>query len=136
VSLEAVHAFATLAMVGLIWFVQIVHYPLMRRVGAREFVGYEREHTRRTAWVVGPAMLAEAGSAALLLGQRQNAVTIAGAILLAVIWLSTALVQVPLHRTLSIARDEAALKRLVQSNWVRTLAWSARGVLALALMMP
>ena len=35
--LVVAHAAATLFMVGVIWFVQVVHYPLMARVSASEF---------------------------------------------------------------------------------------------------
>jgi hypothetical protein len=50
----------------------------------------------------------------------------------AVAWLSTAFVQVPLHAALpSAAGDERAalIARLVASNWLRTAAWTLRGVL-------
>ena len=52
-----IQAAATLAMVGLIWFVQIVHYPLMAQVGRDSFAHYEASHTARTTWVVAPLML-------------------------------------------------------------------------------
>lgn len=133
--LVAVHAVATFAMVGLIWFVQVVHYPLMAAVGPPGFVDYEREHVRRTGWVVGPLMLLEAGSATLLLWTRPGPASWAGVALLALIWGSTALVQVPLHHRLSVARDEQALRHLVRSNWLRTIAWSARGAVALGLLV-
>ena len=59
--------FATLFMVGLIWFVQIVHYPLYANVGREQFPEYEALHNRMTTWVVGPAMLVELVTAVLLL---------------------------------------------------------------------
>ena len=37
---------STWAMVGLIWLIQIVHYPLFSRVGADQFKLYEQEHQR------------------------------------------------------------------------------------------
>ncbi len=40
----------------------------------------------------------------------------------------------PLHRQLAIAHDPAAIERLVRTNWLRTLAWTARGILALLLL--
>lgn len=55
-----VHLAATLSMVGLIWFVQIVHYPLFAYVGAEKFIAYEAAHARLTTWVVAPPMLTEA----------------------------------------------------------------------------
>ena len=36
-ALLSIHLFATAGMVGLIWFVQVVHYPLFSRVGAVGF---------------------------------------------------------------------------------------------------
>ena len=62
-----VHLTATLVMVGVIWFVQIVHYPLMAQVPRSGFAAYERDHQRRTTFVVAPAMLVEAVTAAMIL---------------------------------------------------------------------
>lgn len=55
------HAGATWFMTGLIWFVQIVHYPLMGAVPGDAFRVYQELHQRRTTWIVGPVMLVEAG---------------------------------------------------------------------------
>ena len=55
-----VNAASALYMVGLIWFVQVVHYPLFQRVGAKDFVPYEQNHQRLTTWVTAPVMLLEA----------------------------------------------------------------------------
>ena len=50
-------------MTGLIWFVQIVHYPLFLRVGADAFRTFSAEHQRRTTRVVAPLMLLEIATA-------------------------------------------------------------------------
>ena len=137
-ALLLVHAGATLAMVGLIWFVQLVHYPLFEFASSRRFVEFAAEHQRRTALVVAPLMLVEMGSGVFLLlappSGVNRALPWAGALLLALIWASTALLQVPLHRRLSEGHDAGSLRRLVTSNWLRTGAWSLRGVLALVLI--
>ena len=130
--LPLAHAAATLFMTGVIWFVQVVHYPLFGRVGAAEFAAYEREHARRTGWVVGPAMLIEL-ALALALAARGGVLAWTGLALLAVIWISTAFVQVPLHRRLERGADPAAQRRLVGTNWIRTTAWTARAAVAAAL---
>lgn len=133
-----VHAAATLYMVGLIWFVQVVHYPLMGAIGNSEFEGYEQRHMSLTTWVVAPPMLVEAATALLLFWFRPTGVSIGlawvGVILLAIIWLSTALLQVPCHETLSKGFDATVHQRLVVTNWIRTVAWSLRGLLALWLV--
>jgi hypothetical protein len=129
------HAAATWYMVGLIWFVQLVHYPLFGAVGERGFAAYATEHQRRTSWVVGPPMLAEAASAAWLVAAPpaglERAPFVVGLALLAVVWLSTALAQVPRHTVLGRGYDARAHQTLVAGNWLRTVAWSARGALVL-----
>jgi phage terminase large subunit-like protein len=127
-------AIATLALVGLVWFVQVVHYPLFARVPRDAFVAYEREHTRRTTWVVVPLMGVEAVCAAVLLVTEAGPLTALGALLVVAIWASTFLVQVPCHRVLERGWDEAAHRRLVRTNWLRTALWSARGAIAVALL--
>lgn len=129
------HVAATWYMVGLIWFVQIVHYPLFGKVGTGGFPAYAEAHSRLTSRVVGPPMLLEASTTILLLFIRPETVPAslawAGAALLAVVWLSTALLQIPRHTTLGSGFDAEAHSSLVVSNWTRTAAWSLRGVLVL-----
>ena len=122
-------------MVGLIWFVQIVHYPLFARVGPDSFTAYSEAHSRLTTLVVGPAMLVELGTAVLLLlfhpPQLPGSVLWLGLALVAAIWLSTALLQVPRHEVLGLGFDALTHRGLVATNWIRTVAWSARGLLVL-----
>ncbi|MBZ0111565.1 MAG: hypothetical protein K8J08_03820 [Thermoanaerobaculia bacterium] len=129
-DLLMIHAAATLAMGGLIWFVQLVHYPLFGLVSEQRFERFAIEHQRRTSWVVVPLMFTEATTAMALLiepppGLGRGLLGF-GLILLVVIWLSTAFLQVPLHRLLTRGRDSSTIHRLVSTNWIRTVAWSAR----------
>jgi len=133
--LLVVHAATTLFMVGVIWFVQIVHYPLFSRVGGAAFAGYERDHVRRTGRVVALPMLLELATAIAAVWVLEDALTWAGLALLAVVWASTGLWQVPAHRRLEDGFDTLIHRRLVCTNWVRTVAWSARGVMACALLV-
>ena len=124
--------FSTFAMTGLIWFVQIVHYPLFAAVGRDQFVAYEGRHTVLTTWVVMPLMMVELGSSIWLAVHPLpgwSGLLIAAAILTALIWLSTFFLQVPQHRILERGFDEAAWRFLVNSNWVRTVLWTARSVI-------
>lgn len=132
-TLTLVHAAAAWFLTGLIWMVQVVHYPLFARVGAAGYKEYQLAHQSLISLIVGPAMLVEAIAATVLLVQRRDPLTIAGAALLALIWLSTALLQVPLHNALSDGFDPAIHSRLVQTNWIRTVAWTLRAFIALSL---
>ena len=72
--------FSTLAMVGLIWFVQVVHYPLFAKVGSAGFTEYEQLHQQRTTLVVAPLMLTEAATACAMLWARPVHVSLPAAI--------------------------------------------------------
>ena len=131
-GLLAAQAIASGMMAGIIWFVQAVHYPLF---GMADAPGYALDNQRRTSWVVLPPMLVEAVAAVWLVVQPPAAVgrgaAVAGLVLVAVLWLSTLAVQMPLHARL--ARDghtPATVAALVRSNWLRTVLWTARALLA------
>jgi hypothetical protein len=132
--LLAAHAFVTLFMTGLIWFVQVVHYPLFACVGKSDFAAYEKQHTQRTGWLVGGPMLLELGLAATLAWSLGSTAAWCGFALISIIWLITAVDQVPMHRRLERGFDQAAHRRLVLGNWVRTIAWSLRGLLAVLML--
>ncbi len=122
------HAFATWSLVGLIWVVQLVIYPQFGAAGRAGFAAYHAGYTRRIAWIVGPLMLAEAATAGMMFWQGERAAWFLVSLgLLAINWLSTALVQVPLHGKLEQGFAEDAWRALVRTNWVRTVAWTARG---------
>ena len=135
--LPLLHAIPTLLMTGVIWIIQVVHYPLYRRVGAEAFADYEREHCARISFVVLPLMVVELACAALLaLSPPRGGESLAwtGLALLAVVWASTFFVQVPCHRVLEGGFDARAASRLVATNWIRTVAWTLRSFVAIALL--
>lgn len=130
-----VQAVASSAMCGLIWFVQVVHYPLFGLLDGEPSKAFATAHQDRTARVVIPFMLAE-GAAAFFLAVWPpvgvpRLVAVIGAVIVAAIWLSTAAVQMPLHRRLAReGHGAAAVAALVRSNWLRTVLWSLRAALS------
>ena len=124
------HVLSTLAMGGVIWFVQIVHYPLFDAVGVEQFSDYEQRHVHRTGMVVAPLMLLELFTACGLLVRPPSDASIpvvwVGLTLLAIIWISTFAVQVPLHTSLEGGFDLEKQQNLVRTNWWRTWLWTAR----------
>ena len=137
--LLALNVASTLFMVGLIWFVQVVHYPLFRKVGEAGFLEYEREHTRRMGAVLAVPAIIEIVTAAALVFVRPDdvplwLVLVAGAVL-AGIWIMTGLVQAPIHGRLSAGYSAELIDRLVTSNWWRTIGWTARGVVVAVMLV-
>jgi len=128
------HLAAAAFMTGLIWYVQLVHYPSMAFWPADEFPRYEAFHRERTGWIVVPVMLAEGLLAAGLVVRRPAALPpwmpLVGLVALLVLHASTFLIQVPCHERLAAGWDPATHGWLVRSNWIRTVLWSLRGLLA------
>lgn len=123
---------ATWYMAGLCWFVQAIAYPQFARVSVADFSAYHAAHLRATGYVVLPAMVVELATAVALVwhwpGDRVYQVALA---LVFIIWVNTFAMAVPLHRRLTNGHDAAVIRRLVRVNWVRSIAWTARGVLLL-----
>jgi hypothetical protein len=123
----------TLPLVGLLWMVQLVAYPLFARAGASSFAAYHAAHSSWITLVVGPLMLGELASAALWVAVRPPEVSPilawVGLALVLIAWGVTAFVSVPQHAILARGFDAEAHATLVATNWIRTAAWSARGVM-------
>ena len=126
---------STWFMVGLIWFVQIVHYPLFGYVGSKEFETFHEHHKTLITPVVGFVMIVELVTTGILIFQIPvgipNWTVIVGIILIGVIWISTLFLQIPYHNKLSSKFDKNVLMMLVNTNWIRTICWSLRGIIVL-----
>jgi hypothetical protein len=125
-----VHVAATLAMAGVIWSVQLVQYPLFAEVESSQFPRYHEAHVRRIGFVVVPAMLIEAitGVALFWLLPVTPSLLLAST-LLGTVWMSTFLLQVPIHRELSVSWSATSIRKLVRGNWIRTSSWTARAAI-------
>jgi hypothetical protein len=129
------HGAVTWLMVGLIWTIQVVHYPLFASVGAESFRQYEAGHTRRMSRLLVLPASAEVVLAAAVFALWPDALTFAAGALLAAIWVMTAMVHAPLHGRLALGFDHDAITALTKANWWRTVAWTARGFLAAAIII-
>lgn len=138
-TLLVLHLVSTAMMTGLIWFVQVVHYPLFDAVGEAESVPYAHEHQRRTSYVVGAPMAVEGVTALMLFFRPPRGLgsvwPFVGLVLLGVVHASTVFLQVPQHARLAVAHDPRRVRVLVRTNWIRTLGWTARAVLAAGLVV-
>ncbi len=136
--LVIVHIAVTWYLIGLIWTVQIVQYPLFDRVGTTNFMTFAGLHAERITMIVMFPMFIELGTAILLLLSPPDdfpmVLLVLGLALLGVVWFSTIALQIPLHNQLAEGFNEQAVKRLVATNWLRTIAWTLRGFITLILL--
>jgi hypothetical protein len=125
-------------MTGLIWVIQLVHYPSFVYATRESFTAFHDFHSTRITWIVGPVMTLELVTAvALCLSSAASAfwwLNLGGVM---AIWACTAFLSVPYHNQLSAAFSAEAASALVTTNWPRTILWSLRMVaLAVASARP
>lgn len=125
---------STWLMVGVIWTIQLVHYPSFAMVDRTTFAAFHRFHGQRITWIVLPAMTLELATAMALAWRNGSLVAWVGLGCAGLAWVATASLSVPAHNRLSAGFDAVAHRRLVVTNWIRTAAFTAHGVSAAMLL--
>lgn len=117
-----------LLLTGLIWTIQIVHYPAFLYVGKNEFPAFEAFHVKAISVLVMPLMLAEVLLAAqAFLRMPSNLYYNVSLACLVGIWLCTLLISSPLHAKLSAhGYQKEWIEQLVYTNWPRSILWTVR----------
>ncbi len=124
------HFFSCFFMTGLIWLIQLIHYPSYKFIDALKFSEYQNFHTTTITFIVGPVMAIELFSGmAILFDQKLSALSSINFIGLLLIWAATAFLSVPLHAKLSAGFNTETVQMLISTNWVRTVLWSLRSAL-------
>jgi DMSO reductase anchor subunit len=111
--------------VVLIWAVQLVIYPSFKYYQATNLVHWHRSYTKRVTVIVLPLMTSQLIIALMQLFREFNVFTIVSMLIIAILWLTTFLIFVPLHQ--KIDRDESNdshTEQLVRYNWLRTFLWT------------
>lgn len=122
-------------MTGVIWTVQLVHYPLFARVGTETFPVYHSLHTQSMALVVMFPMLIELITSGILAlnpppGWNRHLLNV-GFVLTVLTWGITIVSSIPAHGRLAAGFDPETHRTLVTTNWLRTLCWTAHSLLLL-----
>jgi len=114
-------------LVGLIWVIQVVHYPTFEFIDASNFLAFHQYHTSAITFIVMPLMLAELGIGIYLTKQHPT-IYLGPLILVGLIWLSTFIIQVPIHNALGEGKDSFLIQKLVNTNWIRTILWTIKAI--------
>ena len=117
----------TAYLTGVIWTVQLVVYPAFADVAPARFGAFHGRHSTRISWVVLLPMVAELGLAAGLAWAAPSSPAWWALGLVVFIWAATFFVSVPFHnRLVHSGYDYVAIDGLIRTNWLRTVAWTAR----------
>ena len=140
------HVVATMFMVGMIWTIHYVHYPLFAEVGEATYAAFQSAHTERIGrlllvpWLTEGLTLLGILGVAFLGGRRDLQIpAVIGGVAMAVVLVISGVWSAPAHGELADGFDAAVHDRLMTANLVRALAWTVRGATAiwvLALVWP
>jgi hypothetical protein len=134
------HICACFFMTGVIWVIQLIHYPAFSLVKQNEFQNFQRDHTKKIAFIVVPMMVIEFLTGAALIFwppalSLTNLIWQLNVLLILAIWGATFFVSVPLHEALGKGQDHDTVLRLVKTNWFRTGLWTLRAAAFLTIII-
>ncbi len=133
-NLLLVQSFCCFFLTGLIWTIQLVHYPSFSMIDENQFGSFTKFHGFRISLIVMPLMCLELITGFLLVHSQFDVpgfskffiINFIGVVL---IWASTFFLSVPIHAKLDSGFNQDQIKLLVMTNWPRTVFWSLRSVL-------
>ena len=115
-----------LSLAVFLWLVQCIIYPSFRYISADIFEKWHAGYRRRVSWIIGPILLLQIFLVGIEAIQEPSRYSLIRLGLVAVSWLITVCVSVPLHRRIKRGEQrEQSIERLIHSNWLRTLTWSS-----------
>lgn len=124
-------------LLGVLWFVQLIHYPLFFKV-KEDFLSYEKEHVRKMTYFIIPLIILDVFLNVVLtvkLAYHPYSLLIAGALAFNLMaWLSTLFFQLDQHRKLCASFSHKTLKSLINTSWIRTVFWTIKTVLIVIFM--
>ena len=128
-----VNLLSTSVMVGVIWVIQLLHYPSFHFINEKKYIEFQHFHMQRISFIVIPVMLIELASALLLSYFFRSSLTIILLALLLGIWGITFIFFTNMHQKLTNGYDPSIVDKLVKINWPRTALWSLRLTILLSI---
>ena len=122
------HLIFTSIMTGVIWVIQIVHYPSFHFIEKELYTAFQKFHMNKISIIVIPIMLAELITGMMLFLDKspKSPFLIISFVILVLIWLITGVFFSKAHNELMSGYQELVVNQLVVMNWIRTLLWTLR----------
>lgn len=126
--------FSTFFLTGLIWVIQLVHYPSFHYIEENIFSTFAQFHSKRITRIVLPMMFIELISAFIILlasdlGQLSFTLFIVNFVIIVLIWSCTFCLSMPCHKELMREINKPIINKLIRTNWPRTVLWSFKSLL-------
>ncbi len=125
--LIVLHIVSTSIMVGVIWVMQLLHYPALLYVKNETFRQFQNFHMTKISIIVVPIMLIELVSGFIIYLQGERSFEfLASFVLMIILWIMTGLIFTKFHSKLRKSKDIRIINKMIFLNWYRTLFWSMR----------
>ena len=125
-KLDLLNVIVSAALVGFVWLVQLSYYPAFRFVEARQWKGFHEHHTKSISIIAMPLMLTELALGIYFVWMSYNSASLICLALIVIAWLNTFFQAVPIHTRMGKSYDRKQIDKLIQVNWIRTLAWTIK----------
>ncbi|MGB3591013.1 MAG: hypothetical protein WBA16_04940 [Nonlabens sp.] len=113
------------ALLVLIWMVQLLIYPGFEYLAPMTFHKWHKRYAGSMTLVVAPLMFMQTGLAGYLLYTNPDRFTVIHAVLVALTWVTTIFIFIPIHHQLDHRTHDVNLcKKLVDLNWARVILWT------------
>ena len=113
-------------IVIVVWLAQVIMYPSLAHIERDAFVSWHRKYSNRIAFFVIPLLCGQAIILGMLLYYDASFLTVLSAALIFLCWVSTFGLSVPCHVQLQRGgKDLKVIRKLVWTNLIRTLLWTA-----------
>ena len=140
--LIVVHAAASMFMVGLIWTIHYVHYPLFAYVGESTYASFQAVHVERIGRLLFVPWLTEGFTLigilvlAFLGGHKTLRVpAVLNSAAMAVVLVISGFWSAPAHGKLADGFDKAVHDELMTVNLIRSLAWTVCGACSIWIVL-
>ncbi len=132
--------FTTFFMTGIIWFIQIVQYPSFVLTDPSYFQKFHHFHSEKITFIVAPIMILELIFTLIFAIYQtkplERIIAAASFLLIVLIFISTILIQVPIHNQLSAnGKNIQVINELISTNWTRTILWTLKSGLLICLFL-
>lgn len=123
------HSMTCFFMTGVIWIIQLIHYPSFAFIEPSAFSNFHKRHTAALGFIAGLTMVAELCTGFLFAINIPSFLTGLNFTLILLIWFCTFFISVPIHNKLASGFNLENIKQLTLTNWYRTALWSLRSIL-------
>ena len=141
-TLLVIHLAATLFMVGLIWTIHYVHYPLFAYVGESTYASFQAAHVERIGkllfvpWLTEGITLIGVLALAFLGGHKALRVpAVINGAAMAVVLMISGFWSAPAHAKLADGFDTSVHDQLMTVNLIRAIAWTVCGICAIWIVL-